>query len=125
MASQITTDAPILQRHLEEVIGPTWNFSKRLVSPQDHFLNAVVGLAAEAGELLDEHKKIWFHTRRDLETQREAILSEHGDVLYYYLKSLDLHFLTVEEVLAYNRRKLASRHPELGEVSERFGKEAL
>ena len=114
-----------LQQHLEAVVRPTWNFYGKLCRQKDHFLNAVVGLAAEAGELLDIHKKVWFHTKKDLDNQRQELLSEHGDVIYYWLQSLDLHGFTVEEVLDYNRKKLASRHPELGQVTERFGPEAI
>ena len=114
-----------LDLHLHEVVEKTWNFSGRLLTEQDHFLNAAIGLAAEAGEYLDIHKKVWYHTQPSLESEREHLLSELGDVAYYWLKCVDLHGFTIKEVLAYNQRKLASRHPELGEVKERLGPEAI
>lgn len=105
--------------HLEKVVQKTWNFAGRLKSPQDHEQNALVGLAAEAGEVLDEGKKRWFHTPR-ADGRLENIKSELGDVIYYWLKALDVYGFTIEEVLEANREKLASRHPELGKVQERF-----
>lgn len=108
-----------MQRHLDEVVNKTWNFAGRLDSPRDHQMNAVVGLAAEAGEVLDVMKKSWFHTPKD---RRSELVSELGDVCYYLLKVMDVYGLTLDEVLAGNREKLESRHPELGKVTERFGK---
>lgn len=114
-----------LKKHLNEVIKPTWNFAGRLKTEQDHQQNALVGLASEAGEALDVGKKHWFHTEKPIEHVREKLLSELGDVLYYWLKTLDVFGFSVKEVITYNRKKLASRHPELGEVTERFGKDAI
>ena len=113
-----------LQEHLDAVVNPTWNFAGKLERPQDHFLNAVVGISSEAGELLDIHKKVWFHTK-PIHGEQQHIKSELGDIIYYWLKAVDLHGFTVEEVLAYNKEKLESRHPELGKVAERFGAGAI
>jgi NTP pyrophosphatase (non-canonical NTP hydrolase) len=96
-----------LERHLHEVVAKTWNFSGRLHTPMDHVLNAVMGLAGEAGEVLDEHKKMFFHTPQD---RRENVKAELGDVCYYLAKVLDIYGLTLDEVLATNRAKLFARH---------------
>lgn len=98
-----------MSRHLNEVVNQTWNFSKRLTTPQDHEQNAMVGLASEAGEVLDVGKKRWFHTPKD---RRDELRSELGDVIYYWLKTLDVFGFTIEEVLADNRAKLMARYPE-------------
>lgn len=109
-----------LKKHLIEVVNVTWNFAKRLKTPQDHEMNALIGLASEAGELLDVGKKMWFHSEKPAEFYREKILYELGDIVYYLLKVMDVFGFTMKEVLDANRAKLASRHPELGEVKERF-----
>lgn len=110
-----------LKRHLKEVINPAWNFAGRLKTPQDHQMNALVGLASEAGETLDIGKKMWFHTEKDFETtHRKKLVLELGDILYYFLKVLDVFGITIDEVLEGNRLKLESRHPELNKVTERF-----
>lgn len=110
-----------MERHLDEVVNKTWNFSGRLTTARDHQMNAVAGLAAEAGECLDVCKKWWFHTPKD---RSDELKSELGDVAYYFMKCLDEFGFTLDEVLADNKAKLESRHPELGKVSVRFGSEA-
>jgi NTP pyrophosphatase (non-canonical NTP hydrolase) len=114
-----------MYRHLDEVVKKSWNFSGRLDGDEKHEMNALVGLAAEAGEALDVGKKKWFHTVKPEGYWREKLLSELGDIAYYWLIALHTFGFTIEEVLAYNRKKLESRHPELGVVTERFGKEAI
>lgn len=107
-----------LEQHLTEVIEPTWNFAGRLRDWQDHVLNAAVGFASEAGETLDIHKKMFYHTEGVDYSQK--LIHELGDCCYYLTKLLQLHGLTLEEVLAANKEKLESRHPELQKVKERF-----
>ena len=114
-----------LKKHLKEVVNVTWNFAGRCTTEKEHQQNALIGLASEAGETLDIGKKLWFHSEKPAGFWREKLVSELGDVLYYFLKTLDVFGISLKEVLAYNRKKLASRHPELGEVTERFGKEHI
>lgn len=112
-------------KHLEEVINPAWNFAGRCTTKDQEKLNALIGLASEAGETLDIAKKQFFHTEKSEEAFRDKYLSELGDVIFYWLKSVDLLGFTHKEVLDYNKKKLESRHPELGKVTERFGKDAI
>lgn len=109
-----------LSNHLKNVVNKSWNFSGRLKTDQDHQMNAIVGLAAEAGEVLDVAKKMWFHDEKPFEYFRKKIVLELGDVFYYALKVMDLFGISLKEVLDGNREKLESRHPELGKVKERF-----
>lgn len=97
----------ILEKHLKNVVSRTWNGADRLRDWQDHVMNAVSGLAAEAAEVLDEHKKLFYHTEKD---RSEAIKEELGDVCYYLAKVIELHGLTLEEILAYNKSKLFKRY---------------
>lgn len=109
-----------LQKHLDEVVNKTWNFAGRLKTQQDHEMNALVGLASEAGETLDIGKKKWFHSEKPEGFFREKLVLELGDILYYFLKVLDVFGISLKEVIKGNRDKLESRHPELGKVAERF-----
>jgi NTP pyrophosphatase (non-canonical NTP hydrolase) len=115
----------VLEKHLTQVVNKSWNFAKRIKTKQGHQQNALIGLASEAGELLDIGKKMWFHQPKSKAHFREKLLSELGDVIFYWLKALDVFGFTIDEVVAYNRKKLESRHPELGKVTERFGKDAI
>ena len=105
---------PVLQRgdvadyHLITVVNPTWNCSGRLKTEKDEILNAVMGLGGEAGEVVDLHKKIFFHTPKG--DRREEILSELGDVLYYFNKVRSLYGFTMKEIAEFNRNKLSERH---------------
>lgn len=114
-----------LEKHYREVVLPCWNFAGRLQTPEQHQQNALIGLTAEAGETLDIGKKMWFHTLKPFEFFREKLLSELGDIIYYWLRAVNLFGFTAKEVLDYNRKKLESRHPEMGKVKERFGKDAI
>ncbi len=114
-----------LKSHLNEVVNKTWNFAGRLRDEQDHEMNALIGLASEAGEALDIGKKKWFHSPKPWSHYRPSLVKELGDILYYFLKVLDVFNITLDEVIDLNREKLESRHPELGKVTERYGKDAI
>lgn len=97
----------ILTNHLTEVVNKTWNAASRCETEKDHYLNAAMGLAGEAGEVLDCHKKQFFHRPRDY---REEVKLELGDVLYYWLKVQELWGFTLEEILEANKAKLFNRY---------------
>lgn len=110
----------LLQKHLDEVINVSWNFAGRCATHKDEVMNAVLGLGGEAGEVVDQVKKMYYHTEKPEAFHREKLVSEIGDVLFYVTKTMDLLGITLEEALVQNRKKLESRHPELGVVKERF-----
>lgn len=114
-----------LKKHLNNVILKSWNFSGRLETPRDSQMNALVGLASEAGETLDIGKKMWFHTEKPFKEFRQKLVYELGDILYYFLITLHVFDISLKEVVEGNRDKLESRHPELGKVKERFGKDSI
>lgn len=111
----------ILKKHLNEVVNKAWNFAGRIDTDEGHEQNAIIGLASESGEILDLAKKRWFHTQSPLDGFRGKLILELGDVLFYFLKVMDVFQISLEEVVAGNRAKLESRHPELGKVETRFG----
>lgn len=115
-----------LYSHLMNVIAKTWNYAKRFEPKSDReLMNITLGLGGETGEVLDVIKKHYCHTEKPHEQFRQKLVYELGDVLFYWLKCLEFFGITIEEVVHANREKLASRHPELGKVSERFNADAI
>ena len=102
-----TTYLNPLDEHLETVVNRTWNAAGRCKTWDDHVHNAVEGLAAEAGEVLDVHKKLFWHKSKD---RTAEIKEEIGDVCFYLAKLLELHGLSLEECLANNKVKLFERY---------------
>lgn len=114
-------EVSLFKQHLDEVINPAWNFAGRCDTHKDEVMNAVLGLGGEAGEVVDQVKKMYFHTQKPDPFYREKLVSELGDSFFYHIKFMELMGITLEECLIENKRKLESRHPELGKVTERFG----
>ena len=70
-----------------------------------------VGLAAESGEFLEIVKKMVFQCKPWSDANREHLLIELGDVMWYVAQAcmaLDVDF---EEVLEMNVKKLEKRYP--------------
>jgi NTP pyrophosphatase (non-canonical NTP hydrolase) len=103
-----------LDKHYDEVVAKTWNYSGKVKDSHDEFMNAVLGLAGEAGEIADFHKKFFYHTGKseNLDAARHELLLEFGDLTYYYNKLRKLWGFSVEEIVEANKEKLMKRHPE-------------
>lgn len=71
-----------------------------------HKLLAVVGLAGEAAEVLDEFKKQLFHGRPE---DARRISKELGDTNWYYNLALEAFGLTAQGVQDQNVEKLIER----------------
>lgn len=78
------------------------------ISFRENLTNACLGVAGEAGEVVDLVKKVFFHDRP---FNRAELINEMGDV-YWYLEYL-CAVLEVdrEEVMRKNIEKLNRRHP--------------
>lgn len=72
------------------------------------YLHTCVGLSGEIGELLDEVKKIVFHSKPRNDAK---LLSEAGDIFFYYLVFLKKNNFTLESVIDYNVEKISQRYP--------------
>jgi len=74
------------------------------------FIDKVLGLAGESGEFADKVKKIMRDKRGDFsDEEREAILKELGDVLWY-IAEISLYLdMPMSELAQMNLDKLASR----------------
>ncbi|KPJ95390.1 MAG: hypothetical protein AMJ53_02905 [Gammaproteobacteria bacterium SG8_11] len=71
-------------------------------------LHAVLGVAGEAGELANQHKKHLF--KPGGMTNRDDVLDELGDVLYYVAILAYLNGATLEHVSQRNYEKLYGGH---------------
>lgn len=65
------------------------------------------GLAGEAGEVCDLLKKVHGHGKP---CDREALVKELGDVMWYLANLADAHGITLSEVAAANVEKLRVRY---------------
>lgn len=72
-------------------------------------INGVLGLAGEAGECADIVKK---HLFQGHELDKEKLLDEIGDVLWYCAYSADTLGLRLEDIMEHNINKLRARYPE-------------
>lgn len=74
----------------------------------DGFLHAAVGLAGEAGEVLEMIKKSWVY---DKPLDFSKVEEEMGDVLHYFTMLCILTNLDWTTVIENNMAKLAKRYP--------------
>jgi NTP pyrophosphatase (non-canonical NTP hydrolase) len=79
------------------------------LSVRDAIACTALGVAGEAGELVELSKKHLFHGKRDV---RGAVLTEAGDVLWYLANHLAAYGLTLEDAARANVEKLRERYPE-------------
>lgn len=84
-------------------------------STQDALLYLGLGINGEAGEVAEMIKKIYFHGH---DFNKEKILDELGDVLWYVAVMADELNITLSTIARHNIDKLAERYPE-GFDSER------
>lgn len=77
--------------------------------------NAALGLPGEVGEIV-EHLKKWFYHGKELD--REYLLKELGDVLWYVNFMATTLGFTLEEVARANEEKLNKRYPNGFSVEE-------
>ena len=88
------------------------------VKPEDECdkqLHAAIGIAGEAGEILDTIKKHWVY---GAPLDHENILEECGDILFYVQALLEHTGLTMEQAIDHNIEKLNKRYPD-GYADER------
>jgi NTP pyrophosphatase (non-canonical NTP hydrolase) len=71
--------------------------------------NAVYGLNGEAGEVIDILKK---HEFQGHELNKESMIDELGDVLWYAALLADALGVTLEDVMNHNVEKLKARYPD-------------
>lgn len=67
-----------------------------------------LGVAGEAGEVADMIKK---HVGHGHGLDRDKLIKELGDVLWYVTALADLHSVSLSQVMLANARKLRVRYP--------------
>lgn len=88
--------------------------NERLVE-YGRLLNAAIGVAGEAGEMLDEVKKVVYHGH---ELDKDKVCKELGDCLWYLAKTAREIDITLNLVAEENIKKLEKRYPEGFEVEK-------
>ena len=73
-----------------------------------HLINAMLGLAGEAGECCDVVKKSLFQDNRDY---HEKLIDELGDVMWYIAEATSALGVTMEGIAMHNVAKLRERYP--------------
>ena len=112
------------KRYEEFVDAVTSNSSKDFVSLADRLgeldrqganierlTTAGVGLAAESGEFLEIVKKMVFQGKPWNDDNREHLIIELGDVLWYVAQACMALEVSFDDVVAGNVEKLKKRYP--------------
>ena len=83
--------------------------SRKDISPDDHLMNDMLGLAGETGECCDLVKKNRYQDGRYI---RSDLLDELGDVMWYVAEAASAMGVTLESVAQHNVDKLRARYPQ-------------
>ena len=74
-------------------------------------LTASVGLSAESGEFMEIVKKMLFQGKPWTDDNREHLIIELGDVMWYVAQACMALDISFDEVLERNVKKLEKRYP--------------
>ena len=77
----------------------------------ERLLTAAVGISAEGGEFMEIVKKMLFQGKPWTDDNREHLIIELGDVLWYVMQACKALEIPIEEVVAGNVEKLKKRYP--------------
>jgi NTP pyrophosphatase (non-canonical NTP hydrolase) len=113
------------ERYTEFVDAVTSDASKDFVSLADRMveldekganierlLTAAVGINAEGGEFMEIVKKMIFQGKPWSEDNREHLIIELGDVMWYVAQACMALDVSFDDVIAGNVKKLGKRYPE-------------
>ena len=78
----------------------------------ERLLTAGVSICAEGGEFLEIVKKMVFQGKPWTDDNREHLVIELGDLLWYVAQATQALGVDFDEVLATNVKKLEKRYPE-------------
>jgi len=78
----------------------------------ERLLTAGVGINAEGGEFLEIIKKMVFQGKPWNEDNREHLIIELGDVMWYVAQATMALDISFDEVISTNVKKLEKRYPE-------------
>ena len=78
----------------------------------ERLLTAGVGINAEGGEFLEIIKKMVFQGKPYNEDNREHLIIELGDIMWYVAQACMALNISIDDVVARNVQKLLKRYPE-------------
>jgi NTP pyrophosphatase (non-canonical NTP hydrolase) len=93
---------------VEDLLSRPDAFSENSGHNWGPLLHSAVGLASEAGELLDPIKKAWAYGH---DLHLENIQEELGDILFYWMATCITAGLNPSTVVQANLSKLQKRYP--------------
>ena len=79
--------------------------------PTERLLTAAVGMSAEAGEFTEVIKKMIFQGKPWNEDNKEHLIIELGDLMWYAAQACMALGVSFDEVVATNVKKLEKRYP--------------
>lgn len=77
----------------------------------ERLLTAAVGINAEGGEFMEIVKKIIFQGKEFNEDNREHLIIELGDVMWYVAQACMALGVSMDDVVSRNVQKLMKRYP--------------
>ena len=77
----------------------------------ERLLTAAVGISAEGGEFMEIVKKMLFQGKPWNDDNREHLIIELGDVMWYVMQACMALDVSIEDVVAGNVEKLKKRYP--------------
>ena len=77
----------------------------------ERLLTAAVGINAEGGEFMEIVKKMVFQGKPFNEDNREHLIIELGDIMWYAAQACMALGVTMDQVVAQNVEKLMKRYP--------------
>ena len=77
----------------------------------ERLTTAAVGMSAESGEFLEIVKKMVFQGKPWTSDNREHLIIELGDVMWYVMQACKALDVSLDEVIAGNVEKLKKRYP--------------
>jgi NTP pyrophosphatase (non-canonical NTP hydrolase) len=77
----------------------------------ERLTTAAVGISAEGGEFMEIVKKMVFQGKPWNDDNREHLIIELGDVMWYVMQACMALDVSIEDVIAGNVNKLKKRYP--------------
>jgi len=77
----------------------------------ERLLTAAVGINAEGGEFMEIVKKMIFQGKSYNEDNREHLIIELGDIMWYVAQACKALEVSMDDVVAKNVQKLMKRYP--------------
>ena len=106
--AQVTSDCSTNFVEFDDLIGEL----DRQGANIERLLTAGVGINAEGGEFLEIVKKMVFQGKAWNADNREHLIIELGDIMWYVAQATMALGISMEEVLDRNITKLGKRYPE-------------